>query len=93
MENIFNKWWLSLEGMINIISYEKDFINFLLDIQSDYRIQRALWEDEWDRLLNWTRIIDDIISRIPQLNQARLDYLEKKRLEEEEKLKEQMTKK
>lgn len=86
MENPFNQWWLSIEWVLHLIEFEKDFINFLLDVQADYRIQRAMWEDEWDKLLTWTRTIDDIISRLSRLEEARSAYFEKKKQEEKEKI-------
>jgi len=93
MENPFNKWWLSLEWMLYILEYKKDITSFLLDIQADYRIQRAMGEDEWDRLLNWTRVIDDIINRIPKLEEARSEFIAKKKQAEKEKIQKQLEKK
>jgi len=92
MKNPFWEWWLSIEWILHIIEYEKDIIKFLLDIRSDYRIQRAMWPDEWDKLLNWTYVIDDIISRIPKLEEARAEYFEKKKQQEEEKREKELEK-
>ena len=85
MENPFKQWWLSIDWILHIIEFEKDFTNFLLDIQADYRIQRAMGEDEGNVLLNWTRVIDDIIWRIANLEEAREQYYAK--LKEEENIK------
>jgi len=90
MENPFNQWWLSIEWVLHLIEYEKDFVNFLLDVQSDYRIQRAMWEDEWNVLLTWTRIIDDIIWRLSKLEEARSKYFAKKKQEEIEKIEKEL---
>ena len=86
----FKKTWLTIEEIVNIITYSKDIENFLLDIQNDYRIQRAMAEDENDRLLTGTRIIDDIINRLWQLETARREYFEKLKEEENKKLQEQI---
>ena len=87
MENIFAWDWLSLDWMVNLICYEKDVIAFLTDVQHSYRIQRAMAEDPNDFLLNGTRVIDDIISKLKSLDTARQEYLEEKKRQDEEKSK------
>ena len=70
--------------MVNLIVYEKDIRAFLTDIQHSYRISRAMTEDPNDYLLNGSRVIDDIISKLEWLDKAREEYLEeKKRIEDE----------
>jgi hypothetical protein len=87
--NWFKETWIDIEDIIKLIVNEKEITNFLLDIQNWYRIERAMQEDEWDRLLTWTRVIDDIINRLQNLEQARAEYFEKKKQEEQEKLEEE----
>lgn len=93
MKNPFIKWWLSIEEIVNIEEHKQAFINFLLDIQTDYRIQRAMWVDEWDKLLTWTAIIDDVISRMKRLEEAREEYYAKLKEAEQAKIAEQLAKK
>ncbi len=84
--NWFKETWINIEDMVKLIVNEKEITNFLLDIQNDYRISRAMQEDEWDRLLTATRVIDEIINRLQNLEQVRAEYFEKKKQEEQEKL-------
>jgi len=51
----FNQTGLSIESIVNIITFQKDFIEFLLDTQNSYRIQRAMGEDPNDELLTKAR--------------------------------------
>jgi len=87
----FTQEGLNIDSLVNIITYQKDFEAYLLDIQNDYRFQRAMGEDEGDRLLTGTRVIDDIISRMSHLEKAREEYFkalkeaEAKKREEEAK--------
>lgn len=81
--NPFETKGLNIDQIVNLITYEKEIVLFLEDIKADYRIQRAMWEDLNDRLLTGTRIIDDIISRLSQLEPARKEYFEKLKEEEE----------
>jgi hypothetical protein len=90
MENIFKNQWLTIEDIVTIITDEKSITNFLEDIKQDYRIQRAMWEDEWDKLLNWTRVIDDIIWRISKLEEARKEYFTKQKEIEVDSIKKQI---
>lgn len=75
---------MTLENMVNVLAYQKDFEAFLLDLQHRYRIERSLTEDPNDRLLTATRVIDDILHTVPTLEEARKQYLEEKRRQERE---------
>lgn len=83
--NPFETKGLNIDQIVSLITYEKEIVCFLEDIKQDYRIQRAMAEDENDRLLIGTRIIDDIIDRLSQLEPARKAYFDKLKEEEEKK--------
>lgn len=89
---IFDKKGLTIDEIVNIITFQKDIVNFLEDIKQDYRIQRAMGEDEWDRLLIGTRVIDDIIERMNKLEEARKEYFEKQKQTEIDNIEKQIQK-
>jgi hypothetical protein len=60
-----------------VVINKKNFIDYLLFLREEYRIQRGLWPDEWDKLLHYTYAIDEICNRI--------DWLEKE-LEEQQRI-------
>ena len=88
----FNQTGLSIESIVNIITFQKDFEAFLLDAQNSYRIQRAMWEDPNDELLTKSRGIDDIIELMKSLEPTRSEYFQKLKEEELKKLEEEMNK-
>lgn len=75
---------MTIDDIVKVIANQEHFTAFLLDLQHQYRISRALSEDPGDRLLNATRMIDEIIAAMPKLEEARKEYFERKRQEEEE---------
>lgn len=79
---MFKNTGIEIDDLVKIIVAEKEIKCFLLDIQNEYRIQRAMGEDPADRLLIGTRVIDDIINRIEGLEKARAEYFEQKAKEE-----------
>lgn len=90
MQNPFETKGVNLDQMVAIIANEEAIAQFLVDIKTDYRIQRAMGPDENDHLLNGTYVIDDILARLSQLEPARKEYFarlaeedEKRRQEEE----------
>ena len=89
MQNPFETKGLNIDQMVSLITYEKEIVLFLEDIKADYRIQRAMWEDENNILLTGTRIIDDIVSRLSQLEPARKEYFAKIKEEEDNKKEEE----
>ena len=62
------------------------FQNFLLDIQNEYRINRALNLDEWNINFYKAQAIDDILEKLWSLEKARAEYFERKKQEEQEEL-------
>ncbi len=80
----FENTGFDFDSLVNLIVYKDDFKKFLLDMQNEMRIRRAMEEDPGDRLLIGTRLIDDIMDRMETLESARVQYLENKRKEEEE---------
>ena len=81
---MFQQTWLKeIDDLVKNIVAEKEIKGFLLDIQNEYRIQRAMEEDPADKLLIGTRVIDDIIQRIEPLEKVRAEYFEQKAKEEE----------
>ncbi len=92
MEN-FKTTGLTIDGMVNIICYEKDIRDFLLDIQQSYRIERSLTLDEGNVNFYKAQAIDEIIQLMSWLEQARQQYMEEKKKQEEQKKKEELAKK
>lgn len=88
----FEKSWLTIDNIVNIITYEADFKNYLLDIQNSYRIERAMGDDPWNKLLTKAEWIDDIISLLSNLEPAREEYFKAIKKQEEEKIQEDLKK-
>lgn len=80
----FQKTGFWLKELTKIIGSQEAIISFLLDIQNEWRIKRALSEDPNDQLLIGTRNIDEIITRIWNLEEFRQQYLEEKRKQKEQ---------
>jgi hypothetical protein len=80
----FQKTGFWLKELTKIIGSQEAIIAFLLDIQNEWRIKRALSEDPNDQLLIGTRNIDEIITRIWNLEEFRQQYLEEKRKQKEQ---------
>ena len=82
---MFKPTGIEIDDLVKLIVAEKEITKFLLDVQNEYRIQRAMWEDEWNKLLIGTRVIDDILNRLATLEKARAEYFEQKAKEEQSK--------
>jgi hypothetical protein len=92
-QEILTKWWLTIDNIVNIITFEKDFTNFIKDVQQGYIIKR--WLTEWNevKLMWWIEACDDILNRLLQLEDARKQYFENEKKKELEKINEQLSKK
>lgn len=82
---MFKPTGIEIDDLVKLIVAEKEITKFLLDVQNEYRIQRAMSEDEWNKLLIGTRVIDDILNRLATLEKARAEYFEQKAQEEQSK--------
>lgn len=82
---MFKPTGIEIDDLVKLIVAEKEITKFLLDVQNEYRIQRAMGEDEWNKLLIGTRVIDDILNRLSSLEKARAEYFEQKAKEEQSK--------
>ena len=86
-KEILTRWWMTFDNLVKLIDCEKDFVSLLKDIQQGYIIKR--WLKEWDyelaKMMWWIEACDDIITKLSTLDQARIEYLEKKQEEEKEK--------
>jgi hypothetical protein len=81
---MFKPTGIEIDDLVKLIVAEKEITKFLLDVQNEYRIQRAMGEDEGNKLLIGTRVIDDILNRLSLLEKARAEYFEQKAKEEAE---------
>lgn len=88
----FNETGLSIDSIVNIITYQKDFEAFILDAQSSYRIERAMGEDVGDVLLAKSRACDDLIALLSTLEPARSQYFQKLKEEELKKVEDELSK-
>ena len=81
----FQPTGFEIEDIVKIIQNRDSIVKFLLDVQNEWRISRAIQKDPDDRWLIGSESIDEIIKRLGTLEEFRLQYLEQKRKENEEK--------
>lgn len=79
----FNQSGLNIDSIVNLVAYKDDFTAFLLDVQSSYRIERAMWDDPNNKLLTKAEGIDDLIVLMEKLEPARSEYFAKLKEEKE----------
>ena len=79
--------WITPDDMVNIVAWTESFTKLLLNMQLYYRASRALSEDEGDKLLHGSRMIDEIVISLSTLEPALKEYTDKKREEELKKVK------
>lgn len=93
--DILEKKWINLDQLVKLIVNKESFIILLKDIKQNYIVNRGITEDELQckYLWWWIQAIDDIISKMDNLEEARKAYMEELAKKEEEKIKNQLAKK